>query len=40
MIKKLQNKNLETAKNIHSIFQVSYAVKAKLLNAVDFPHLK
>lgn len=40
MIKKLQHTNLETATEIRSVFQVSYAVEAKLLNAVDFPPLK
>jgi ribosomal protein S18 acetylase RimI-like enzyme len=40
MIKKLQHKDEDIARKIHSIFQVSYAVEAKLLNAVDFPPLK
>jgi ribosomal protein S18 acetylase RimI-like enzyme len=40
MIKKLQHTNLETATEIRSVFQVSYAVEAKLLNALDFPPLK
>ena len=40
MIEKLQNKDLEVSKNIRSVFQVSYAVEAKLLNAIDFPPLK
>jgi len=40
MIKKLQQTNNETAAEIRSVFQVSYAVEAKLLNAIDFPPLK
>jgi ribosomal protein S18 acetylase RimI-like enzyme len=40
MIKRLQNKDLNIATNIRSVFQVSYAVEAKLLNAIDFPPLK
>ena len=40
MIEKLQNRDLEVSKNIRSVFQVSYAVEAKLLNAIDFPPLK
>jgi len=40
MIEKLQNKNLEVAKNIRTVFQASYAIEAKLLNAIDFPPLK
>lgn len=40
MIKKLQNSNIEISKNIFSIFQVSYAIKAELLNITDFPPLK
>lgn len=40
MIEKLQHTNVEIAKNIRSVFQVSYAVEAKLLNAIDFPPLK
>ena len=40
MIKKLQHNNLKIAANIRSVFQVSYAVEAKLLNAIDFPPLK
>lgn len=40
MIKKLQNNELEIATKIRSVFQVSYAVEAKLLNAIDFPPLK
>ena len=40
MIKKLQNKEITIANNIRSVFQDSYAVEAKLLNAKDFPPLK
>ena len=40
MIQKLQNKDLEVSYKIRSVFQVSYAVEAKLLNAVDFPPLR
>lgn len=40
MITKLQNSNLEVAKKIRAVFQVSYKVEAKLLKAVDFPPLK
>lgn len=40
MIQKLQNKDLNVSQNIRSVFQVSYAIEAKLLNAVDFPPLK
>jgi ribosomal protein S18 acetylase RimI-like enzyme len=40
MITKLQNKDLETAHKIHTVFQASYAIEAKLLNANDFPPLK
>ena len=40
MIQKLQNDNIEMAKQIRSVFQLSYRVEAKLLKAVDFPPLK
>jgi len=40
MIERLRNKDIEISKKIHSIFQVSYSVEAKLLNATDFPPLK
>ena len=40
MIEKLDNKNIEISKKIYSVFQVSYATEAKLLNAIDFPPLK
>ena len=39
MIKKLNNEGLKIAEQIHSVFQVSYAVEAKLLNAINFPPL-
>jgi ribosomal protein S18 acetylase RimI-like enzyme len=40
MIEKLNNKELKIAKNIYSVFQSSYKVEAKLLNAKNFPPLK
>lgn len=40
MIHKLQHKNKDIARKIRSVFQISYAVEAKLLSAVDFPPLK
>jgi ribosomal protein S18 acetylase RimI-like enzyme len=40
MIKKLQNDDLETSSQIHSVFQLSYALEAKLLDVNDFPPLK
>lgn len=40
MIKKLDNNRPKTAKQIHSVFQVSYAVEAQILQADDFPPLK
>ena len=40
MIKRLQNNELEISKKIHSVFQLSYKVEAKLLNAANFPPLK
>ena len=40
MILKLQNNDTEVSVKIRSVFQVSYAVEAKLLNATDFPPLK
>ena len=40
MILKLDNKILAVAKEIHSVFQASYLVEAKLLKAVGFPPLK
>ena len=40
MIKKLQHTNLEIAREMRTVFQVSYAVEAQLLNAVNFPPLQ
>ena len=40
MIKKLDHTNLAIATKMHAVFQVSYAVEAKLLNAVNFPPLQ
>ena len=39
MIEKLQNKNIEMSKKIHSLFQISYTMEAKLLNTKYFPPL-
>lgn len=40
MIEKLQNINIEISNQIHSVFQLSYAVEAKLLDVTNFPPLK
>ena len=40
MIIKINNKENKIAEGIRAIFQVSYAVEAKMLKAVDFPPLK
>lgn len=40
MIEKLQNKDIEVSKKIFSVFQSSYMIEAKLLNATNFPPLK
>ena len=40
MIKKLQNKDIETSKQIYAVFQSSYAVEAELLGVNNFPPLK
>jgi len=40
MIEELQNNQIDVARQIRSIFQVSYKVEAQLLNASDFPPLK
>src|SRR5690606_14937757 len=40
MIRKLQNNDIETSGQIFSVFQLSYAVEAELLKAIDFPPLK
>ena len=39
MIEKLDNNDLEVAETIRNIFQLSYAVEAELLQAIDFPPL-
>ncbi|WP_242117364.1 GNAT family N-acetyltransferase [Aestuariivivens sediminicola] len=40
MIEKLRHGQIEIARQIYSVFQVSYAVEAELLGAIDFPPLK
>lgn len=40
MIKKIDHKDLDTAREIRAVFQASYAVEARLLKASDFPPLK
>ena len=40
MIEKLQNNEIEISKRIRTVFQASYKIEAKLLNATDFPPLK
>lgn len=40
MIKKIAHKKKPIAKQIHTVFQVSYPVEAALLKAKDFPPLK
>jgi len=40
MIIKINNKRKKIAKEIRDIFQVSYAVEADMLKAIDFPPLK
>ena len=40
MIIKIDNKSNEIAKEIRNIFQVSYAIEAEMLKAIDFPPLK
>ncbi|MGK0391638.1 MAG: ribosomal protein S18 acetylase RimI-like enzyme [Maribacter sp.] len=40
MITKLNNKDHRIAQQIRIVFQVSYAIEAVLLKAVDFPPLK
>ena len=40
MIKKLNHTNSSIANKIRAVFQASYAIEAKLLNAVDFPPLQ
>ena len=40
MKKKLKNNKIEVSKQIRSLFQLSYVVEAKLLDATDFPPLR
>ncbi|EAR00355.1 GNAT family N-acetyltransferase [Maribacter sp. HTCC2170] len=40
MIEKLNNKDSGVASRIRDVFQISYAVEAKLLKAKEFPPLK
>ena len=40
MIERLQNKEVTIAQQLRSVFQLSYAVEAKLIHAIDFPPLK
>ena len=40
MVIKINNKETKIAEEIRAIFQVSYAVEAEILKAVDFPPLK
>lgn len=40
MIIKINNKKNRIAKEIRDIFQISYAIEAKMLKAIDFPPLK
>jgi len=40
MIQKIAHRNTAISKEIRNVFQVSYAVEAKLLKAVNFPPLK
>jgi len=40
MIEKLDHTSIEISKKIRSVFQVSYAIEAKLLKAHNFPPLK
>lgn len=40
MVRILDHENQQIAETMHRIFQVSYAVEARLLDAKDFPPLK
>ena len=40
MIKRLEQTDLEIAKTIRSLFQLSYKIEAKLLKAIDFSKTK
>lgn len=40
MIEKLNNKNITIAQKMQTVFHASYAIEAKLLQAVNFPPLQ
>ncbi len=40
MIKRLKQEDVSISKKIRDVFQISYAIEAKLLNAKEFPPLK
>ena len=40
MIKKINHKEAVFARQLHTLFQASYAIEARILRAVDFPPLK
>ena len=40
LIRTLNHKDQQVAHKIRTVFQASYAIEAKLLNAIDFPPLK
>ena len=40
MVERLKNNDIETAINIREVFQLSYAIEAKILNAINFPPLQ
>ena len=40
MINQLANHNIAIAQNIHSVFQLSYAIETRLLGVRDFPLLR
>ncbi|GAA4887138.1 hypothetical protein GCM10023311_08540 [Flaviramulus aquimarinus] len=40
MIERLENNDIEVSIRIRTVFQLSYKIEAKLLNATDFPPLK
>ena len=39
MITRINNKNIKNAEAIREIFQLSYSIESRLLNAIDFPPL-
>ena len=39
MIERFENSDIEVSKRICTVFQLSYKIEAKLLNATDFPPL-